>query len=98
VAGRADRIFFFGEIIVLRKIKSYICNREIKQNINMAAITLNYDGRNTLIKSILRSAILAGATEVCSKKRTPLDEALEDLRLGRITTIHTPRQWKSEKK
>lgn len=63
----------------------------------MAAITFNYDAKNTLLKSIFHTAVLAGATEVCSKKRTPLDEALEDLRLGRVTTIHTPKQWKSAK-
>jgi hypothetical protein len=60
----------------------------------MATMTLNYDGRNTLIKSILHSAILAGATQVASKKISPLDEALEDVRLGRVTTICTPKGWK----
>ncbi|MDR0830605.1 MAG: hypothetical protein LBN95_10930 [Prevotellaceae bacterium] len=59
----------------------------------MATLTLNYDGRNTLIKSILRSAVLAGATQVATKKFSPLDEALEDVKLGRVTTIHTPKQW-----
>jgi len=59
----------------------------------MAAVTFNYDGRNTLIKSIFRSAVLAWATEVCSKGNTPLDKALEDLRLGKVTTIHTPKKW-----
>jgi hypothetical protein len=34
----------------------------------MATITLNYDCGNTLVKSILRSAILAGATQVATKK------------------------------
>jgi hypothetical protein len=63
----------------------------------MAAITLNYDGRNALQKNIIKLAIQAGATEVCSKRRTPLDEALEDLRMGRITTIHTPKQWQGAK-
>ena len=53
-------------------------------------MTLNYDGRNTLIKSILNSAILAGATQVATKKMSPLDMALEDVRLGNVTTILTP--------
>lgn len=56
----------------------------------MATLTLNYDGNNALVKSILHSAILAGATEVAAKKMSPLDLALEDVRLGRVTTICTP--------
>ena len=56
----------------------------------MATLTLNYDGRNTLIKSILHSAILAGATQVATKKMSPLDMALEDVRLGRLKTICKP--------
>ena len=60
----------------------------------MATVTINYDGRNVLIKSILRSAILAGATEVATKKMSPLDIALEDVRSGKVTTIFT----QSEKK
>ena len=56
----------------------------------MATLTLNYDGRNALVKSILRSAILAGATQVATKKMSPLDAALEDVRLGKVTTICKP--------
>ena len=56
----------------------------------MATLTLNYDGRNALIKSILNSAILAGATQVAAKKKSPLDMALEDVRNGKVTTIFTP--------
>ena len=56
----------------------------------MATLTLNYDGRNTLIKSILHSAILAGATQVAAKEMSPLDVALEDVRLGRVKTICKP--------
>jgi hypothetical protein len=63
----------------------------------MASITFNYDSKNPLLKSIFNSAVLAGATQICAKKITPLDEALEDLRLGRVTTIHTPKQWKRVK-
>ena len=60
----------------------------------MATMTLSYDGRNTLIKSILHSAVLAGATQVESKKLSPLDAALEDVRLGRVTTICKPKYSK----
>jgi len=34
----------------------------------MATVTIIYDDRDVLIKSILRSAILAGATQVATKK------------------------------
>jgi len=56
----------------------------------MATVTINYDNNNVLVKSILRSAILAGATEVATKKMSPLDLALEDVRSGNVTTIFTP--------
>jgi len=56
----------------------------------MATLTLNYDGKNALVKSILHSAILAGATEVATKKMSPLDKALEDVRLGKVTTVCKP--------
>jgi len=60
----------------------------------MATMTLNYDGRNSLIKSILHSAVLAGATPIESKELSPLDAALEDVRLGRVTTICKPKYGK----
>ena len=63
----------------------------------MATLTLNYDDSNTLIKSILHSAILAGATQVAVKKMSPLDLALEDVRLGRVTTVCTPKNGKKIK-
>jgi len=63
----------------------------------MATLTLNYDGKNTLITSILHSAILAGATQVATKKMSPLDMALEDVRLGRVTTVCTPKNGKKNK-
>ena len=63
----------------------------------MATLTLNYDGRNTLIKSILHSAILAGATQVAAKKISPLDMALEDVRMGRVTTICKPKNYAKKK-
>jgi len=60
----------------------------------MATLTLNYDEKNVLIKSILHSAVLAGATQVAAKKLSPLDAALEDVRLGKVTTVCTPRNGK----
>ena len=62
---------------------------KLKKNI-MATVTINYDSKNVLIKSILRSAILAGATQVATKKMSPLDLALEDVRSGNVTTIFSP--------
>jgi hypothetical protein len=56
----------------------------------MATVTINYDSKNVLVKSILRSAILAGATQVATKKMSPLDMVLEDVRSGNVTTIFTP--------
>ena len=56
----------------------------------MATVTINYDGKNVLIKSIIRSAILAGATQIATKNKSPLDMALEDVRSGKVTTIFTP--------
>jgi hypothetical protein len=60
----------------------------------MATLTLHYDGKNALIKSILRSAVLAGATEVATKENSPLDMALEDVREGRVTTIFNSKKCK----
>ena len=58
----------------------------------MATLTLNYDGENALIKSILHSAILAGAAIVEEKstekkKLSRFEEALEDVKYGRVTRI-----------
>jgi len=57
----------------------------------MATLTLNYDDKNALVKSLLHAAILAGATEVATKKMSPLDKALEDVRRGKVTTVCKPK-------
>ncbi|MCL2041831.1 MAG: hypothetical protein FWG84_07325 [Bacteroidales bacterium] len=64
----------------------------------MATVTINYDGRNVLIKSILRSAILAGATQVATKNMSPLDKALEEVRSGKVTTIFTSNHGKKRER
>ena len=64
----------------------------------MATLTLHYDDSNALVKSILHAAILAGATEVAAKKMSPLDAALEDVRLGRVTTVCIPKNGKKIKR
>jgi len=76
-------LFLFLEFVVYLR-------SEIKKGKTMATVTINYDGRNTLVKSILRSAILAGATPVATKSMSPLDMALKDVRCGKVTTILTP--------
>jgi len=58
----------------------------------MATMTLSYNESNKLIKSILHSAILAGASvleENKTKKKhlTPFEESLEDIKHGRVTRV-----------
>ena len=58
----------------------------------MATMTLSYNASNKLIKSILHSAILAGASVVeedktMKKQLTPFEEALEDIKQGRVTRV-----------
>ena len=58
----------------------------------MATITLSYNTSNELIKSILNSAILAGASVVkenktMTKHLTPFEESLEDIKHGRVTKV-----------
>ncbi len=54
----------------------------------MATITLKYDARNSVLKSIIDLAIKAGAVAVdhtaTKSKPCGLDEALEDVKQGRI--------------
>lgn len=50
----------------------------------MATITLKYDAKNPLIKSILNSAILAGAKVKEKQKLSGIDEALNDIKEGRV--------------
>jgi hypothetical protein len=58
----------------------------------MATITLGYNTGNELIKSILNSAILAGAyvleeNKTVTKHLTPFEEALEDIKHRRVTKV-----------
>ena len=58
----------------------------------MATITLSYKKSNTLIESIINSAILAGASVVeenktMKKHLTPFEESLEDIKYGRVTKV-----------
>lgn len=64
----------------------------------MATITLSYNTGNKLIRTILDSAILAGASVVKESKTerenktktkhlTPFEESLEDIKQGRVTRV-----------
>jgi hypothetical protein len=50
----------------------------------MATITLKYDSKNHLIKSIINSAILAGAKVEDKPKINAIDESLKDIKAGRV--------------
>ena len=50
----------------------------------MATITLKYDSKNPLIKSILNSAILAGAKVEENQKPNAIDKSLKDIKERRV--------------
>jgi 16S rRNA U516 pseudouridylate synthase RsuA-like enzyme len=55
---------------------------------NMATVTLTYDGRNRTIRRMLDALLSLGVTvektEKKQKKLTPLEEADEDIKQGRV--------------
>jgi hypothetical protein len=57
----------------------------------MATITLHYDARNRQAKQMIDIMLSLG---LAKPEKTGLEEALEDVANGRVTTIHTPKQWK----
>ncbi|MDR2232123.1 MAG: hypothetical protein LBE56_03250 [Tannerella sp.] len=52
----------------------------------MATITLHYDDRNKNINSLLGVILNLGAVAVDEPRKTDLDEALEDVKEGRVYT------------
>jgi hypothetical protein len=51
----------------------------------MASITFNYDGRNALIKNIFKTAIMAGATQICANTpMSAINKSLKDVSMGRV--------------
>ena len=57
----------------------------------MATITLEYDGRNALVKKLIEAMKLSGAKVVDStaaprRRKTGLERALDDVKAGRVTT------------
>ena len=57
----------------------------------MATITLVYDDHNKEAKQMIEIIQSLG---LATRKKTGLEEALEDVAAGRITTIHTPKNRK----
>jgi hypothetical protein len=54
----------------------------------MATITLSYDARNKQAKQLIDIILSLG---LATRKKSGLEEALEDVANGKITTIHTPK-------
>ena len=57
----------------------------------MATITLEYDVRNKQAKQMIEIIQSLG---LATRKKTGLEEALEDVAHGRLITIHTPENRK----
>ena len=54
----------------------------------MAIITLEYDISNKQAKQMIEIIQSLG---LATRKKTGLEQALEDVESGRLTTIHTPK-------
>jgi len=61
----------------------------------MATATLEYDIHKPIMKKTLEYILSIGFPRVKLRK-TGLEEALEDVEKGRVTTIHTPENWKGK--
>ena len=57
----------------------------------METIVLEYDIRNKLAKQMIEIIQSLG---LATRKKSGLEEALEDVTNGRVTTIHTPKNRK----
>ena len=68
----------------------YFCEK-YKKVIIMATITLEYDIRNKQAKQMLEIIQSLG---LATRKKSGLEEALEDVANGRVFTIHTPKNHK----
>ena len=62
----------------------------------MAKITLEYDDHNPIARKTLAYILSIGFSEVKPRK-TGLEEALDDVKNGRVTRIYTPQNRKNEK-
>ena len=50
----------------------------------MATITINYDARNKHISTLLGVILDLGAVQVKKTRKTGIDEAIEDVKKGRV--------------
>ena len=57
----------------------------------METITLEYDERNKHAKQMIDIMLSLG---LATRKKAGLEQALEDVAHGRLTTIHTPKKQK----
>jgi len=56
----------------------------------MATITLEYDVKNKQAKQMIEIILSLG---LATRKKSGLEEALEDVENGRLTIVHTPKKW-----
>jgi len=59
----------------------------------MATITLEYNARN---KQAIRMIEIIQSLGLATRKKSGLEEALEDVARGRLTTIHVPENRKKK--
>ena len=52
----------------------------------MATITLNYDAHNKIIRTLLGVIMDLGAVPINKPRKTGFDEALDDVKKGRVYT------------
>ena len=67
--------------------------QKFKNTNTMATITLEYDIRNKQAKQMIEIIQSLG---LATRKKTGLEEALEDVAKGRLTTIHTPKNRRTK--
>jgi hypothetical protein len=59
----------------------------------MATITIKYDARNKQARQMIEIMQSLG---LATHKKSGLEEALDDVANGRLTTIHTPKNRKAK--
>ncbi len=58
----------------------------------MTTITLEYNERDKIAKQMFEIILSLG---LATRKKTGLEEALEDVEKGRVKTVHTPKSRKT---
>lgn len=58
----------------------------------MTTITLEYNERDKIAKQMFEIILSLG---LATRKKTGLEEALEDVEKGRMKTVHTPKSRKT---